>query len=160
MIAMWHEPRFFSVAVPDVTIPSNLQPSSDPTMNGIWQILQDAGVDAVVTGHWHDYERFPRLSLPPGRDLGPGVPDPKGMREFLVGTGGGPHHKFLTDAQGNPTRIDPNSEKRIERNYGVLRPALHPTGYDWQFLSAGTAATGQPKAGPPLRTGSATSRGG
>ena len=156
MIAMWHEPRFFSVAVPDVTMPGNLQPSSDPTMDDLWQILQNAGVDAVVTSHWHDYERFPRLSLPPGQSVGPGVPDPNGMREFIVGTGGGPYHKFLTDAQGNPTRIDPNSEVRIQRNYGVLRLELHPTGYDWQFLSAGTPGTVEAKAGTVLDNGSDT----
>jgi len=68
-----------------VTIPGNLQPSSDPTMDDMWQTLQHAGVDAVVTGHWHDYERFPRLSLPPGQSIGPGVPDADGMREFIVG---------------------------------------------------------------------------
>jgi hypothetical protein len=156
MMAMWHEPRFFSVAVPDVTMPGNLQPSSDPTMNGLWQILQNAGVDAVITGHWHDYERFPRLSLPPGQTVGPGVPDADGMREFVVGTGGGPHHKFLVDAQGNPTRIDPNSEKRIERIYGVLRLELEPTGYDWQFLSSGMPNSAEPKAGTVLDSGSDT----
>src|SRR5207248_3113428 len=76
MIAMWHEPRFFSVAVPDVTMPGNLPASSDSTMDGMWQILQNAGVDAVVTGHWNDYERFPRLSLPQGSAVGPGTTPP------------------------------------------------------------------------------------
>ena len=158
MIAMWHEPRFFSVAVPNGVSPGNLQPSSDPTMDGMWQILQNAGVDVVLNGHWHDYERFPRLSLPPGSSVGPGVPDPDGMREFIVGTGGGPHHVFQADAQGNPTLVDPNSEVRIDRKYGVLRLALHPTGYDWQFLSAGTP--GSPSAGTPLDQGSDTCRDG
>jgi hypothetical protein len=137
MIAMWHEPRFFSVAVPDVTMPGNLQASSDPTMDDMWQILQKAGVDAVVTGHWHDYERFPRLSLPQGSAVGPGVPDPNGMREFIVGTGGGPFHKFLDGSSpGEPNRLDPNSEARIEHTFGVLKLQLHPTGYDWAFESA------------------------
>ena len=156
MIAMWHEPRFFSVAVPDVTVPTNLQPSSDPTMNDMWQILENAGVDAVLAGHWHDYERFPRLSLPPGKSVGPGVVDPDGMREFIVGTGGGPYHKFLTDASGNPTKIDPNSEVRIQHNYGVLRLSLHPAGYDWEFLSAGMDGSSEPKAGTVLDSGSDT----
>ena len=156
MVAMWHEPRFFSVALPKGMDPANLQPSSDPTMNGLWKILEDAGTDVVVNGHWHVYERFPRLSLPPGQSGGPGVPDPKGMREFVVGTGGGPHHSFLLDAGGNPTRTDPNSEKRIERIYGALRLSLHPTGYDWQFLSAGTPSSGEPKAGTVLDSGSDT----
>ncbi|HKN39653.1 MAG TPA: metallophosphoesterase [Acidimicrobiia bacterium] len=154
MIAMWHEPRFFSVAVPNGVSPGNLQPSSDPTMDGMWQILQNAGVDVVLNGHWHDYERFPRLSLPPGTAVGPGVPDPNGMREFIVGTGGGPHHVFQVDAQGNPTLTDPNSEVRIDRKYGVLRLALHPTGYDWEYLSSGTPGT--PAAGTALDKGSDT----
>ena len=154
MIAMWHEPRFFSVAAPNGVSPGKLQPSSDPTMDGMWQILEDAGVDAVLGGHWHDYERFPRMSLPPGSPIGPGVPDPKGMREFIVGTGGGPHHVFQTDAAGNPTLVDPNSEVRIDRKYGVLKLELHPTGYDWEFLSAGTPGT--PSAGTPLDQGSDT----
>jgi hypothetical protein len=154
MIAMWHEPRFFSVALPKGMDPGNLQPSSDPTMNGLWKILQNAGTDVVLNGHWHAYERFPRLSLPPGNSVGPGVPDPNGMREFVVGTGGGPHHSFQLDPQGNPTRTDPNSEVRIERNYGALRLALHPTGYDWQFLSAGIP--GERAAGTVLDSGTDT----
>ena len=158
MIAMWHEPRFFSVAVPDTTIPGNLQASSDPTMDDMWQILQNAGVDAVVTGHWHDYERFPRLSLPKGSAVGPGVPDPNGMREFIVGTGGGPFHKFLDGSSpGEPNRLDPNSESRIEHTFGVLKLELHPTGYDWAFESAPVPdANGKTAASAVLDSGSDT----
>jgi hypothetical protein len=158
MVAMWHEPRFFSVALPKGMDPGNLQPSSDPTMNGLWKILQNAGTDVVLNGHWHEYERFPRLSLPPGQSGGPGVPDPNGMREFIVGTGGGPHHSFELGATGTPpvTRLDPNSEARIERNYGALRLALHPNGYDWQFLSSGVPGSGEPKAGTVLDSGTDT----
>ncbi|HVW32847.1 MAG TPA: metallophosphoesterase, partial [Acidimicrobiia bacterium] len=158
MIAMWHEPRFFSVSLPKGQDPLNLQPDSDPTMDDMWQVLQNAGVDAVLSGHWHSYERFPRLSLPPGKAVGPGVPDPNGMREFIVGTAGGPHHSFLTDPSGSgaPYRTDPNSEVRIDRNYGLLRLQLHPTGYDWQFLSAGTEGSGEPAAGTVLDSGSDT----
>jgi alkaline phosphatase len=151
MIAMWHEPRFFSVQLPKGLIADNLQPSSDPTMNGLWKILENAGADVVLNGHWHGYERFPRMSLPPGSSVGPGVQDPKGMREFIVGTGGGPHHQFQRDAQGNLIRNDPNSEVQIDKTYGVLRLALHPTGYDWKFLSSGTP--GEPAAGTVLDKG-------
>jgi hypothetical protein len=158
MLAMWHEPRFFSVALPKGMDPANLMPSSDPTMDDLWRILQNAGTDVVVNGHWHAYERFPRLSLPQGSTVGAGVPDPTGMREFVVGTGGGPHHSFLTDPSGSgaPYRNDPNSEARIERNYGALRLVLHPSGYDWQFLSAGTPGAGEPAPGTVLDKGSDT----
>ncbi|HEV7535545.1 MAG TPA: metallophosphoesterase, partial [Acidimicrobiia bacterium] len=157
MVAMWHEPRFYSVALPKGMAPGpNLQASSDPTMNDLWQLLQNAGTDVVLNGHWHAYERFPRLSLPPGQSGGPGVPDSDGMREFIVGTGGGPFHSYDLGATGTPpfSRLDPNSQVRIERNYGALRLALHPTGYDWQFLSAGTP--GEPKAGSVLDSGTDT----
>jgi hypothetical protein len=151
MVAMWHEPRFYSVALPNGTpVGPGMQPSSDPTMDGMWQILQNAGVDVVLNGHWHDYERFPRLSLPPGKTTGAGVPDPDGMREFIVGTGGGPHHLFQTDASGNPILVDPNSQVRIDHDYGALKLTLHPTGYDWQFLDAGT---GKNPAGTVLDQG-------
>jgi hypothetical protein len=154
MIAMWHEPRFYSVALPNGTpIGPGMQPSSDGEMDGMWQILQNAGVDVVLNGHWHDYERFPRLSLPPGQATGFGVPDPNGMREFIVGTGGGPHHLFQTDASGNPILIDPNSQVRIDHEYGALKLNLHPTGYDWEYLDAGT---GKYKAGTVLDSGSDT----
>src|SRR5206468_5541298 len=127
-----------------------------PTMNDMWRILQTAGVDVVLNGHYHDYERFPRLSLPSGKTVGPGVPDPAGMREFVVGTGGGIHHHFQYDAQGNMIGNDPNAEKQIESIDGVLRLALHPTGYDWQFLSGGAQGTAQPAAGTVLDSGSDT----
>jgi len=154
MIAMWHEPRFYSVALPNGTpLGPGMQPSADPEMDGMWQILENAGVDVVLNGHWHDYERFPRLSLPAGQPTGAGVPDPNGMREFIVGTGGGPHHLFQTDASGNPTLTDPNSQVRIDHEYGALKLALHPTGYDWEYLDAGT---GKYKAGTVLDQGTDT----
>jgi hypothetical protein len=50
--------------------------------------------------------------------------------------------------------IDPNSEKRVEHNFGALRLTLHDTGYDWAFLSAGTPGTAEPPAGTVLDSGS------
>ena len=73
-----------------------------------------------MNGHDHDYERF-----------APQTPDgtadsARGLREFVVGTGGKSHRPFGT--------IKPNSEVRDATAYGVLKLTLKPKGYDWQFI--------------------------
>jgi hypothetical protein len=57
-----------------------------------------------------------------------GQPDPLGLREIVVGTGGRNHYDFGT--------ILPTSEVRDDTSYGVLKLTLHAGGYDWQFIPA------------------------
>ena len=45
----------------------------------------------------------------------------------MIGTGGASHYSF------GPLR--PNSEGHDAETAGVLELTLHPTGYDWQFLT-------------------------
>ena len=98
-------------------------------MQAIWQALYDAGAELVISGHDHDYERFapqdPR-----------GVADPaRGIRQFVVGTGGRSLYAF----PGPPL---PNSEARDDKTFGVLKLTLHPTGYEWEFVpTAGATFT-------------------
>ena len=99
---------------------------TDRKMSPFWADLQAAGADVVLSGHRHDYERFARQDSE-------GRADPAGMREFVVGTGGGPHDHF----EGP---VAPNSEIRQQDSYGVLQLTLHPDGYDWRF----TATAGDP----------------
>jgi hypothetical protein len=73
-----------------------------------------------LNGHEHNYERF-ALQDPDGHT------DPQhGMREFIVGTGGGSLYAFGL--------AQPNSEVRNDDTYGVLALTLHPAGYDWTFI--------------------------
>jgi hypothetical protein len=90
-------------------------------MKPFWQILYAAGADIVINGHDHDYERF--ASQDPE-----GKPDPKrGIREFVVGTGGkNSHRTFAT--------VKANSEIRQADTFGVLKLTLHPSSYDWEFV--------------------------
>jgi 3',5'-cyclic AMP phosphodiesterase CpdA len=120
-LAYWHHPLISSGFI-----------GNNPHMQEIWRALDAAGVDVVLVGHDHDYERFaPQNSL--------GTADPNGIREFVVGTGG----KSL----GPFTTIRPNSEARDRESWGVLRMTLHPTSYDWQFLPvAGKTFTDQGSA--------------
>ena len=87
----------------------------------LFQALYEANADVVIGGHDHDYERF----APQKPD---GTADPeRGIREFVVGTGGKNHRPF-----GSPK---PNSELRDATAFGVLKLTLKPNAYDWQFIS-------------------------
>ena len=64
--------------------------------------------------HDHHYERFaPQTAA--------GVADPRGLRQFLVGTGGKSHYAV--------TGAKPNSEVRDGNTHGVLELKLAATGY-------------------------------
>jgi acid phosphatase type 7 len=108
MLAYWHHPLFSSGAH-----------GSNPRMAAIWQTLYDHGVDVVLSGHDHNYQRF----APQTAD---GVADAQGPREFVVGTGG--RSLYPT---GPPIA---NEEAQGQDTFGVLKLTLHTTSYEWQFV--------------------------
>ena len=89
-------------------------------MDAFWRPLYAAGVDVIVNGHDHDYERFGPQD-PAGRE-----DKARGVREFVVGTGGAVLRDFPTVAA--------HSEVRIAKTLGVIRFVLHPTSYEWSFI--------------------------
>jgi hypothetical protein len=89
-------------------------------MQAIWKAAYDAGVDVVLAGHVHDYERFAPQNATGALDASTGV------REFVVGTGGA---NFASTS--SPTA---NSQVLHNTTFGVLELSLHPTSYDWQFV--------------------------
>jgi hypothetical protein len=109
-LAYWHHPLF-----------SSGPNGSNPQMRSIWRLLDDAGVDVVLTGHDHLYERF----APQDAD---GQPTPSGIRAFVVGTGGAPHYGPLP-----PQR---NSEAVEAQAWGVLKLTLRGMDYAWEFVPA------------------------
>jgi acid phosphatase type 7 len=113
ILAYWHHPRYASRGGAS----TNVQP--------LWAALYDAGADLVLTGHSHNYERFARLGHGTAGTVQP-TPDPIGMRQLVVGTGGRSHHGFGAIRAG--------SEVRNKTTFGVLKLVLHPGSYDWQFL--------------------------
>jgi len=108
-LAYFHHPRFSSG-------PHNLRQSAAD----LWPALSDAGVDVVVNGHDHIYERFGPMTKDGDRD------NEKGMREFVVGTGGTSHYDI--------ERVADHSEVRNDDTYGVLLLTLHASSYDWRFV--------------------------
>jgi hypothetical protein len=117
ILAYWHHPRFFT---PSRQPGLSHMDTSDRKMAPFWADLQAAGADIVLSGHRHVYERFAKQDSE-------GNADPNGIREFVVGTGGGIHEYF----EGP---VSPNSEIRKDDTYGVLRLTLHPDSYDWRFV--------------------------
>jgi 3',5'-cyclic AMP phosphodiesterase CpdA len=96
--------------------------ASDRRLSPLLRILYAHGVDVVLTGHDHDYERFAPQD-PAGH-----LDQQHGIRAFVVGTGGARLGIFLP--------LQDNSEVRIFGEHGVLRMTLKANGYRWQFLSA------------------------
>ena len=111
-VAIFHHPRFSSGA----------EHGDDPTMDPIWRALYAGGVDVVINGHEHSYERFAPQD-PDGRE-----DRARGIRAFVAGTGGRALRGF-----GDPR---PNSELRASLAFGVLALTLHAGSYDWRFHAA------------------------
>jgi hypothetical protein len=99
-LAYWHHPRF-----------SSGLHGSDASYAPFWDLLARAKADVVVQGHDHDYERFNPI---------------KGIRSFVVGTGGKSLYPTLLPRAA--------SVVRNAGTYGVLKLTLRPAGYDWRFL--------------------------
>jgi hypothetical protein len=117
-LAYWHHPRFSS---------GRVHGSSD-AVAPLWQALYDAGADVVLAGHEHHYERL--APLDPAGD-----PDEaRGIRSFVVGTGGRSRYPFGPPIAG--------SEIRDRSTFGVLSLTLGDDRYEWAFLpSAGGTFT-------------------
>ena len=109
-LAYWHHPRFSSGTVH----------GSSTAVAPLWRALYDNNADLVLSGHEHNYERFAPLD-PAGR-----VDEGRGVRSFVVGTGGASHYPLGTPISG--------SEARNSDTFGVLQLTLEADGFDWRFL--------------------------
>jgi acid phosphatase type 7 len=116
-LAYMHSPRFNSG-----------YRGNSSTGQAFWEALYDAGADLVLSGDAHDYERF--APQDPGGTFDPA----RGIRQFVVGTGG----VFFTGW----STVKPNSEVRQNDTFGVLFLTLRPGSYEWRFVpEAGEAFT-------------------
>jgi len=110
-LAYWHHPRF-----------SSGEHGSDPAYEAFWQALYEVRADVVVVAHDHDYERFAPQTPTGALDLG------RGIREFVVGTGGRSLRTFPA--------IRPNTEARDATSLGILDLTLGHGAYAWRFRAA------------------------
>lgn len=108
-LAYWHHPLYSSGGH-----------GSDKRMQDAWAILHAAGAEVVLGSHDHNYERFSPQDAEGQQD------DARGMRQFVVGTGG---------AELTPLRFRRfNSEISDNSTHGVLKLVLKNAGYEWEFL--------------------------
>jgi acid phosphatase type 7 len=125
-LAYWHQPTFSA---------ANGLSEEGTTADAFWQLLYEYGADLVLNGHDHLYARY--------RPLDPnGNYDPKrGIREFIVGTGG----ETLDTVELTGTTSDPNGDNDFNQEnleaangyfWGVMGLTLNPDGYAWDFESA------------------------
>ena len=113
-LAYWHHPRF-----------SNGPQGGSVSTDAVWQLLANNGVEAVLTGHDHSYQRF----VPLGAN---GQPDPNGVTEFVAGGGGHGIQKFI----GNDSRMAVGFDT-VPNAIGALKLSLSPGGASYQYVNTG-----------------------
>ena len=110
MAAIWHRPLFTS------------GPNGENRdMQDFWRVLFEFGVEFVINGHDHLYERFTAQD-PTGR-----ADSAAGIRQFTVGTGGADLYHAVA--------IKPNS-RAISSSWGVIKFTLSDGSYQWEFIPA------------------------
>jgi hypothetical protein len=110
-LAYFHHPRWSS----------GIEHGNEPNYTkAIWDTLYEYRADVAVSAHDHDYERFAP------QDTEGNVDEERGIRQFVVGTGGRSLREF--------GKIKANSEVHSYDTYGVIKFTLHPDGYDWEFV--------------------------
>lgn len=110
-LAFWHHPLY--------TSGGHLGPGR---MRDAFALLHAAGAELVLSGHDHDYERFAP------QDADGRLDRARGVRQFVVGTGGAYATPFL--------QFTPHSEVREAGYDGVLALRLLDGAYEWRFLPA------------------------
>ncbi len=106
-VAIWHHPLFSSGAH-----------GSDARMAALWDLLDRNGLDVVLAGHDHLYERFAPLHA----DGSAG-----GIASFIVGTGGATAYPFTVTRAG--------SLMRHTGDPAVFTLILRENTYTWGLLA-------------------------
>ncbi|MDQ3856922.1 MAG: metallophosphoesterase [Actinomycetota bacterium] len=130
----WHRPRW-----------SGGPHGSDEGMRALWRAAYRHGVELVLSGHDHNYQRFRPLDAAGSRDRRFGV------RQIVAGTGGGGGHYRLERVRN---RAAANST-----TFGVVVLVLRRRSYDLRFAPAADGAFRDALRGvrchgaPPARRG-------
>jgi acid phosphatase type 7 len=117
-LAYWHHPLF--------SFSTGSGPSA--AVRPLWRLLYEAGADVVLNGHSHNYQRW-RPQDPLGT-----LDAERGIREFVVGTGGANHYA-ISGGEWPPNLVVGQAD-----SFGVLRIVLRAEAYRWGWVTA----AGQP----------------
>lgn len=89
----------------------------------LWNLMANSGVDLVITGHDHGYQRWQPLD-------GGLQPSPDGTTQFVVGAGGHGIQAFV--------RTDPRFVVGYDTSpfaFGALRLQLNPNGAEYRYVN-------------------------
>ena len=111
-LVFYHHPAF--TVGPEGTSSNRIMP--------VWQLLAAHGVDLVLNGHDHNYQRFEPLDVS-------GNPSTAGPTEFVVGSGGHGIRAFI--------RQDPRLVHGADTSkaLGALRLTLNPNGTGFEYIT-------------------------
>jgi hypothetical protein len=118
-LVYFHRPPYTSTG-PDTN-------SENSAMQGVFRTLYEYGVEVVLSGHNHHYERFKPLD-----GEGNETDEDRGIVAFIVGTGGAERRIIDT--------VKEQSAIHDDVHWGVIKLELNSGGYSWQFLNAEDAA--------------------
>ena len=107
-LAYWHHPRFSTGTV-----------GASTAIRPLFEAIYEANADLLLVGHAHNYQRWAPLN-PAGTE-----DQARGIRQFVVGTGGAAVHGVGTD---------PRQQAAQAHTFGVLRVTLRGSRYDWSFV--------------------------
>ncbi len=94
-------------------------------LRDMFALMDGAGVDVLLVGHNHIYQRWAPQNVT-------GARDPNGIVEFIVGTGGRSLYSF-----GKKPRPE-NIVAIQNKAFGVVQLTLHDTGYDFRWVGLPT----------------------
>jgi hypothetical protein len=125
-LAYWHQPTYSA---------ANSLTTEGKTAQAFWRLLYDNGADVVLNGHDHLYARYRPLDPDGNADAH------RGLREFIVGTGGetlDPVSLTGTSSNigGDNLFNTHNLESYTGNFWGVMALTLDKHGYKWDFESA------------------------
>jgi len=110
-LVFFHHPRY------------SIGPMGDtPALQPIWELLYQFGVEIVLVGHDHNYQRWVPLDRT-------GQPDPNGIVQVVVGTGGHGIRGFVR----SDTRVAAGFDQ-LPAAYGVAQLTLGSAGADYAFI--------------------------
>ena len=115
-LAFFHHPVFFYAPWRQTFGALDVQP--------LYDLLDKKGVDVILNGHYHNYQRFAQQDAF-------GNADPEGPAQFIVGTGGDTYEDDFPVGELEPP---PNLVVYQGDSLGVLRMTLEPTSYDFEFV--------------------------